>query len=202
MKHPCFLLSALLLSSCGYRHQSSDSSGSIAIHLPYVRGDYEGRLTQELMRELAAVGIELCESSSARYLLEVAIVKEQTDQIGYEYDREVLSAQIADRLLANEARRTVTATVSLRDQTTGELLFGPEEVSGEGEYDYLNGDSVTFYGFIDSEGMPTSVLQFSLGQLDSVDGASTDVLTHAYRLLSQRLASGLLRVMDSCQSRQ
>lgn len=154
------------------------------------------------MRELAAVGIELCESSSARYVLEVAIVKEHTDQIGYEYDRHALSSQIEDRLLANEARRTLIAIASLRDRTTGELIFGPEEVSGEGEYDYLNGDSVTFYGFVDSAGMPTSVLQFSLGQLDSVDGASTDALTPAYRMLSQRLASGLLRIMDSCQSRQ
>lgn len=192
-------LPLLLCLGCGYRHVDGDSSGSIALYLPYVRGDYEGRLTMELMRELAASGIELTSSHRARYLLEVEIVSSHSDQIGYEYDRATFSDDLHQRLLANEGRRTVVARATLRDAVTQEVLLGPAEVHGEGDYDYLNGISDSFYGFTDLAGAPTSVLQFSLGQLDSIEGASVDVLTPAYRMLAQRLTLGIVRGLSSCQ---
>lgn len=181
----------LALSGCGYHFPSESSIAPLTLYVPYVKGDYEGRLTSELTARLSDAGALVLSQAHARYVLDVEVIRSEEENIGYEYDHATFSSVLKKRLLANENRKTLFAKVSLKDSRTGELLFGPEIVSAYGEYDYINGDSASFLSFVDLAGNLVPVLQYSLGQLDSIEGADVDVLTPIYRVLSQKIATGL-----------
>jgi hypothetical protein len=47
--------------------------------------------------------------------------------------------------------------------------------------------------FVDPHHQLLSINTFSLGQLDSVEGAQDDVLTPLYRCLAQKIVDGILQ---------
>ncbi len=178
----------LVLSSCGY-HLPSSSNQSIAV--PYVKGDTSGVFTDFLVRELEMRGW-LDYSSSAPYTLETKIVRDDKDQIGWRYDRKETSATLENRLRPTEGKRTITVLVTLKNEQTGEVLFGPKKVTADVDYDYVNFDTISDLAFSPAPGAPlVSVLAFSLGQLDSVEGAHRAALKPLYRKLSVLIADGL-----------
>ena len=178
----------LLFSSCGY-HFPGASNPSIAV--PYVKGDTSGVFTDLLVRELEMRGW-LDYSSDAPYTLETKIVRDDKEQIGWRYDRDPTNANLKDRLRPTEGKRTIAVLVTLKNEQTGEIIFGPKKVTADVDYDYVNFDTITDLAFTPAPGAPlTSVLAFSLGQLDSVEGAQRAALKPLYRKLSILIADGL-----------
>ena len=57
--------------------------------------------------------------------------------------------------------------------------------------DYVDQNSIRDLTFITTQGKPQTVLNFSLGQLDSVEGAHDDTTDVLYRRLSEKVADVL-----------
>jgi hypothetical protein len=189
MKH---LLFFLLFLSCGYHCRRADQKPTISI--PYVPSDYEGQLTSELARQIAASGGYTYVRSGGELTLKVAIVGDASDRIGFRYDRKETSGKIEHNLMPTENRRTLTAEVTLLETATDKIVAGPTEVQAFAEFDYVDVNSLKDLSFVTSSGKRQTVLNYSLGQLDSVEGAQDDAMLPIYRLLAQKIVTGLLQV--------
>lgn len=175
-------LIALNLCSCGYR---SLADGDHTLAIPYVEGDLDGALTSELVRAVAASGKYTLDGAGSRYRLDVKILKDDHYEIGYEYDTQ--GTEQYNRLIVNEERREMTLEVKLTDLETGDVLFGPDKIVAQADYD-----------FVDPESLPdttlpsgASALSFSLGQLDAQEGARQGAGMPLHRKLAQKIASRL-----------
>ncbi|HPE85228.1 MAG TPA: hypothetical protein PLO43_03515, partial [Chlamydiales bacterium] len=149
---------SFLLCSCGYHFPSA--SHSIAV--PYVKGDTSGLLTDFLVRELEMRGW-MDYSGAAAYTLDAKIVREDREPIGFRYDRKGTSDNRISRLRPTESKCTVTVEVVLRNENTGEIVFGPQKVKADIDYDYVNFDTISDLAFTPAPGAPlVPVLAFSL----------------------------------------
>lgn len=173
----------MILNSCGYKLSSSNATHSVSV--PYVKGDQEGLFTSSLISAIATEGRYDITGSNADYLLEIELDDKGSKNIGWEYD--VVGTKAFKRLVSNEARRTAIAKVTLIDQKTGKKIHDKIKVSATSDYDFV--DPVTAR----QNAMPSgqSVLSFSLGQLDSVDGAAIGAKTPLYKSLAQLIAQSL-----------
>lgn len=197
-------LTLLILSvatSCGYHVGDKNLSRIRSISLPYVGGDVDGQLTDHLAYALAASGGFHYEQSGGRYQLNVNILSNQDHRIGYRYDRQGKEGKRLKNIVGTEQRKTMTVEVKLVDTCTEELIFGPEIVTADTEYDYIDGNSIKDLIFnttekeIDNNNeieVERVVINFSAGQLDSQDAAAKDSLTPLYRNLAQKIVNGVL----------
>ncbi len=189
------ITAALLLSGCGYRLSTPGMAADYPqVSVPYVEGDVSGLLTTALVRELNARG-RFSTTGRARYTLNAKIIKDDKEQIGWRFDRQGTNADRISRLRPTEGKRTITLQISIEDNTSGKLVFGPSKVSADVDYDYVNFDTISDLAFTPpGGGAPVSVLAFSLGQLDAVEDAQTVALAPLYQKLSKLIADGL----DAC----
>lgn len=188
------LLLFLLVASCGYHFQDTEKpSSSSTITIPYVEGDFEGILTDALVHEFAASSNYRPVLRNGAFYLKIALVQNEDARIGYRFDREHLSGKLTKNLMAVENRKSLTAEVSLLDGITDEVVFGPEKVQAHVEMDYINPDSIRDLTFFNQEGERERVINFSLGQLDSIEGATDDSSVPLYRLLAQKIVDGINR---------
>lgn len=189
MRRVCFIL-LFSLASCGY-HFYETSPQPKTITVPYVSGDPKGLLVDALCRSLAASG-DFCPVLTGGDLkLCLSIVSEETNWIGYRYDREPVSGVLEQNLLPTEGRKAICATVSLIDERTGEMLIGPHLVRANAEFDFIEPNSLRDVSFIDCCGKRETVMQFSLGQLDSAPAGLTNSLVPLYRELADRVVDEL-----------
>lgn len=188
------LLFLLLCTGCDYRFEGEGTAitSGTTITVPYIKGDYKGMLTDEVIRQLAATGQFTPVQSDGVLLLKIKVLSNSNQKIGYRHHRDDTTGRIRKRLMPTEDRRTITAEVMLIDEITGTLLIGPEVVSASGEYDYVDPDSIRELEFIDAQGKEQIVLDFSLGQLDSIEGAQDNVVVPVFRALAQKIIDGIL----------
>jgi hypothetical protein len=157
-----------------------------------VKGDSQGEMTALLIYELEKTGLYRFVKRKGELCLQVAVTGDQKETIGYSYDRHPQSGKIEKNLMATENRRNLTATISLLE---GEkVVLGPLEITAGGEYDYVDVNSLRSLSFINENGKREKVINFSLGQLDSFEGAEDNVLTPTYRLLARKIVMALDRV--------
>jgi len=194
----CLFLSV----SCGYHFDRSEEEMRVSISVPYIKGDLGGHLNTELVRNLSHSGYFDCVQNGGELLLEVAIIGDGDDRIGYRFDRNPESGELRDNIIGTENRRTMIANVTLIDASTHTTLFGPQTVKAYADYDYVDSNSIRDLTFITTNGTPEKVLDFSLGQLDSVDGAHDDATIVIYRHLAQNIVDGLLTFRFFSQSKK
>jgi hypothetical protein len=178
-----------MLCSCGYHAVDSDMKTTLSI--PYVKGDEQGQLTSALIRQLNNSNLYEFVSSEGDLTLKVAIVDDSNDTIGFRYDRSEISGKIEQNLMETENRHTVIAEVTLLKSLTDEIMLGPVIVSASTDYDFIDVNSLRELAFITPSGRPEKVINFSLGQLDSVEGAQDASLQPVYQQLSQKIISTL-----------
>ncbi len=183
------LLSLLLLCSCGYHFTDDDKK--ISVEVPYVRGDFEGMLTGHLIRELETSGEYEYTSRSGDQILKVSIAGDGSEIIGWKHDRKVKSGKVEHNLIAVENRRTITADVTLIDTLSEKILLGPISVVAWADYDYSDVNSLRQLSFFPKPGKRVSVFDFSMGQLDSVEGAQDDAITPLYRELARKIVDAI-----------
>ncbi len=182
-----------LLSACGYHFEGSDNEGpTVSISVPYIKGDPEGLLAAQIVCELASSGQFDCVQTEGRLILQIALIAESDDRIGYRYDRDATTGKRRDNIVGTENRLTVSADVKLIDALTNEILVGPQIVKVFADYDYVDSNSVVDLTFVTPDGTPEKVLDFSLGQLDSVEGAHDDAFAVIHRRLAQKIVDGLI----------
>ncbi len=178
---------------CGYRFEEKQSEEErVTISIPYIKGDNEGRLNTELVRVLSEDPHFEYRQNGGMVTLEVLIINDGDDRIGYRYDRNPSSGKRRKNIVATENRRHMTAEVKLIDAYTQEVLIGPVHVKARADYDYVDSNSVRDLTFTNSSGATETIIDFSLGQLDSIEGAHDDAGTPIYRTLAQKILDGLI----------
>ncbi len=181
------LFSLILLTSCGY-HTGADES---TLSVPYFKGDTNGVLTDTVIKALAASGDFQYTDRGGTLLLEGTIISDANENIGYQFDRDPISGQRIHRLVPNEGRREIIVQITLTDTCTQKVLYGPINISAYGDYDFVDSDSLRDTSFINPAGARESVLFFSLGQLDSIDGAKESSLDLIHRRLAVKIVEGI-----------
>ena len=177
------------ISSCGYHATTSEDTRTISI--PYVEGDQQGQLTAEIIRRLEETGLYEFVRSGGDLVLTVSMVGDQKDVVGFSYDRTEKKGKIEQNLMATENRRSLTAQITLSE---GEkAILGPLKVTAFGEYDYVDVNSLKTLSFINENGKREKVINFSLGQLDSIEGAEDNEKV-APKILRESLKKGDLVV--------
>lgn len=189
------LLSSFLcaLCACGYHFGASERSYSpTTLSIPYIQGDAAGQLTNELTHQVSSSSAFQCVQSGGRYILKVVVLSDGSERIGFRYDREGKNNKRRKDLVAIENRRLITAEVTLIDSLTNQTIVGPEIVKADAEYDYTNPNSIRDLRFTSPGGFSQSTIDFSLGQLDSIEGAQDAATTPLYRHLAQKIVDGLM----------
>lgn len=160
----------------------------VSLTVPYILGDENGFLQAQLMEQLEATGRFHCVQNGGTYLLQVNWIEDDQDRIGFRYDRDNPSGKREKNLLGVESRHRAKLEVSLLDANTQACVLGPFVVCSHVDFDYTDPGSPRDLLFADR--MP--VIQFSLGQLDSSEGAFDDSLS----LLTQKLSKEIALVLQ------
>ncbi len=180
------------MSSCGY--QAGDDAALSAfptISVPYFNGDQSGVLTDIVVKSLSSSGVFNYANRGGALTLEGKIISDNCENIGYQYDRHPVSGEKINRLVPNEGRREVTVEINLIDTRSLKTLYGPFVVAAYSDYDFVDSDSLQDASFMNAKGIRESVLFFSLGQLDSINGAKAASLDPIYHRLATKITEGL-----------
>jgi hypothetical protein len=185
-----WLILLLLFTSCGYRFEGNQAQVH-TINIPYIKGDTEGQLTNALIREMSQSGLFEYVKDGGAYTLNVSLLSDTNEKIGFRYDRHDISGKPTKHLITTEGRRILKAEVSLIEESTLEEVIKPTVLSASEDYDYIGAHSLRDLSFINEEGKRTAVTTFSLGQLDSIEGAQDDVAVPLHRRLAQKIVDGI-----------
>lgn len=186
-----FLL-ILILAACGYRVEGDDSSqGTTSVSIPYIKGDRDGLLINALAESLSSSSLFQYTYSGGHCILEASIIADGDDRVGFRYDRNPTTGELRDNIVGTENRRTLAVEIKLLEAHSDKVLFGPETIRVEAEYDYVDDNSIydlVFYG----NGSPQTVLNFSMGQLDSFKGGHDDTHALLYNRAAEKIVSRLV----------
>ena len=86
----------------------------------------------------------------------------------------------------------MSVELKLIDAYTQDILLGPQVIKAHADYDYVDSNSIRDLTFVTHHGKPEKILDFSLGQLDSVDGAHDDSNDVVYQILAQKIVDGII----------
>lgn len=182
------LLGLLILSSCGYHFEGGERT---TIAVPYVIGDQEGELTAALIRQISQSPTLSYSHGEGNWILNVKIINVSDERIGFRHDRSPVTEKLRKHLEGIEDRRRVTAEVVIISSSTEEIIYGPQIVSAEMDYDYVDPNSLKDLSVQGPNGKFFPVEGFSLGQLDTIDAAKSDCLRPLYRKLAQKIIDGI-----------
>ena len=187
MKQRIAALLCLILSGCGYRWNQDSSECRPSFSIPYVVGDEDGSFTSELVSALASSGLVDVYSRDADFRLEVSIVEQRNETIGFRRDPQKVYGKVKNNLLASEGRKIIAVEATVYRKDSGEVAYGPYRIQSEADYDYIDGDSLQQLIFFSSSGKAVTVLPFSLGQLEPIESAQEAALKPIYRRISQKI---------------
>jgi hypothetical protein len=168
---------------------TSDEKPVIAVGL--IDGDEDGSMTQATVQALSASGRFKVVPRDGTYRLELKIIHSESESIGYRRDRQQIKGKTKKNLLAAEARKTIGVEVQLIRANISEDPVEPVVVKAWSDYDYIDGDSVQDLMFTNSVGVTTTVLPFSLGQLEPYDAAQEATLKPLYASLAQKIVDAI-----------
>lgn len=183
-----------VLTGCGYRWQpGSFESSCPSITVPFIEGDEDGLLTNEVVRALASSGIADIRFHGGDYRLNISILREGKEILGFRKDRQKVNGKTKRNMFACEARKILSVEATLFRGDSDEVAFGPYVLEADADFDYVDGDSYQDLMFVDLQGTSQAVLPFSLGQLEPYEAA----LDASMRLLYSRLAQKIVDVISS-----
>ncbi|NGX33897.1 MAG: hypothetical protein K1060chlam1_00239 [Candidatus Anoxychlamydiales bacterium] len=185
-----FIFLFLFLTSCGYHLGRSQNYQNAEISVPYIEKDLSGYFSQELIKQISYSSNLNYKYSNADYTLCVKIIDSNTSQIGYKYDRNNENVR-QNNLRATEGRQKITARVELIDKNSNCTKFGPFDISANADFDYVDPDSLNDLSFIDPNGNRTTVLAFSLGQLESIESAKEAASKPLYEKLAKKIVDAI-----------
>ncbi len=189
MRKCFYVFIAVLLSSCGYRYASQEEGArrTYTVTVPYIPGDTDAILNSELVYQLSTSGYFRCVQSGGDYIVQATVLSDTQSRIGFRYDRDNATGALEKNLLGVEDRRAVMAQVSLLEKGTSKVIAGPFEVSSDVDYDYIDPGSPKDLLF-----KKQPIIQFSVGQLDSYEGAYDDTSRLVFRKLAEKITAGLV----------
>jgi hypothetical protein len=188
-----FSAALLLLFGCGYHFEGSrNDHGTVSVSIPYIKGDSGGVLNSELAKAFASSGLFGYVQNGGELTLQAAILVDGDERIGFRFDRDPTTGDRRDNIIGTENRRSMTIEIRLLDSHTQEVLVGPKTIVAFADYDYVDSNSIRDLTFRPEHHHHEKTLDFSLGQLDSLDGAHQDASVPIFRLAAQKIVDGLL----------
>lgn len=169
----CLFVFLLFTTSCGYHFVNKGRSTALCV--PFVEGDRDGFFTKALIYEVSKssnLNYETC----APYCLEVCLKAPRDENIGFRFaPKDEQSDGFTNILTPEEARLTLTAVVSISNEQTGCVEFGPIEITSSVTYDF------------ESDFSNLDFHSFSLGQLEMHPLAKDNAFCPLYSLLAQKI---------------
>ena len=188
-------LLALSLSSCRYKSATLNINGDsvITTAIPVIKDDPEGYLRNYLAREMATTGSIYYKDTGAKYKLVVSVVTDRNSKISFLWDRDPVTNENLRVFYPAEGMREVVAKVELINIKTEDAVIEPFFISASADYDFVNPTVLDTVEFRDALGGDESILQYSLGQLDSEEGAKTESYNPVYHRLAKKIVGRLMR---------
>lgn len=184
---------SLLNASCGYHYALQEESGKCStITVPYIEGDFDATLNNALVYQLSASGGFACVQSGGDFTLKIQILSDEKTRIGFRYDRDNVEGVREKNLLGAEDRRFIIVQVSLFKEGETQSIIDPFKISAFADYDYIDPGSPQDLLYTPSTGPSQSIIQFSLGQLDSYEGASDDASSLVFKKIAEKIVQSLL----------
>ena len=177
------------LFSCGYHFSQSPEGEKMSITIPYIQGDPESELNNELVAAFSQSGYFKCVHSQAEYFLQVVILSDDNDRIGYRYDRDNSQGNREKNIISVENRRKIGAQVTLFNEKN-EVVFGPVPFNTCVDYDYADyGSPDDLETLVNGQKIPT--IRYSYAQLNTIEGAHDDAGRYLYKKLSQMILQSI-----------
>ena len=147
----------LLFSGCSERISNPDSyiENSIRVAVPWIKGDTNGELTSIIKSHIADHSFQWEYEPSkdrADYVIYLTLLSEEKNPLGYRYDHPVWTDVKVDRLIQDEARKTIVLEGKLCQNNDLTPIVPPFRVEGNCDYDYINSHSFVDAAFINAEG--------------------------------------------------
>jgi len=185
---PTLCLLFFVFSGCGYRwHPEYPDIARPSIAVPFICGDEDGSLTNEVIRQLSSSGLADIDHQKGDYRLQASIVDVHSETVGFRRDRQIIHGKQKKNLLACEGRTIISIEATLFEGNSDRIAYGPYRVTADVDYDYVDGDSVQDLSFTTPDGVFTTVLPFSLGQLESIESAQEAATRPLYGKLAQKI---------------
>ena len=144
------------------------------------------KASDEIIRKVSeSTHLNFC-NNQGDYSLKIQLVSLNHETIGYRKDQEK-DFTLRDNIIASEGRYKAVACVSLIDNKTCKVCFGPTEVSSYVNYDYVDENSLQDLSFIDENGQRVTVLDFSIGQLESEESARFAAEDPLFKSLAEKI---------------
>ena len=191
LKTALLVVLLILSAGCGYHLKTKSDQSSLTVSVPYFEGDGDGRITAQVVEVIASETPFRYVTGKGDYILCGKITHNDTSQIGYKYDR-TPDGVLENRLVPDEGRRNIVVDFTLKKND--ETILGPITVSGSGNFDFVNPDTINDLSFTNASGTTQSVLTFSLGQLDAKEGASDAALNVAYAEIASKIARAMCNI--------
>lgn len=167
-----------LNSSCGY-HFLNKTNVPYTIFIPYIEGDMDGNLTNILIQRIANLGYFTPVSGASDFIIQARIKSNVIDAIGFQF-----TPKNRDRnIIANENRHTIEIEFSILSGKTQEKLFGSYFIKESIDYDFLDQ-----YPCKDCSQREESTVHFSLGQLDSREGALSSSTAPLFHKITDKIS--------------
>lgn len=184
-----FIISICCLnSSCEY-HFFNKTNLPYTIFIPYIEGDINGNLTNILIQRIAELGYFIPVSGISDFIIEARIKSNVIDTIGFQF-----APKNGDRtIIPNENRHTIELEFSILSGKTQQKLFGSYFIKESIDYDFLDQ-----YPCKHSIPNKESTVNFSLGQLDSREGALASSAATLFHKITDKMSRIILyTVIDS-----
>lgn len=172
--------------SCGYHFLTKQKTFS-TLSIPYIEGDLDGDLTNILIQKITDLGYFTPVSGISDFIIQARVRSDRVDVIGFQFDPKYIEDK---RVIANENRRYIELEFSILSGRTREKLFGPYFIKESIDYDFL--DDYLCENSIQKQQSP---LSFSLGQLDSREGAFSSCTTPLFHKVTDRISRIIFSVL-------
>ncbi|MBU6149599.1 MAG: hypothetical protein KGQ54_05335, partial [Verrucomicrobia bacterium] len=151
----------------------------VALRGPFSSPKLEEELALALQRN---TGMQVV-NSGGRFQVEIDVDSFRRENIGYLYDREPLSSSLINRLFPNEGRVTLGAKITIVDKHHLNRMIEHMQLLASSDYDFTNPNTLrdTQYG-------NQPLVEYSLGQFDSEDGAFDVASDLVQKKLARQLA--------------
>lgn len=171
----CLLL-ALSCTSCGWHVAKTQEARTLSI--PYVNGDTDGSLTQEIVSQVEKGGSFAYVQDGGELTLKVILIDSKSENIGWRYNEKKLSNG-RKKIDPSEVRRKLLAKVEVIENGSNKLILGPAYILGCTEFDHQYYD------------VNNNINNFSLGQLTDIDTTYDVVNIPLHRDLAIQIAQYL-----------
>lgn len=189
------VLLALACTSCRYQAASLNINGDAVVEtsIAVIKKDPQGYLRNYLAREMATTGSLYYKDTNAKYTLKVSIEEDTNSKITFLWDRNPVTNENLKVFYPSEGMHEVVAKIELVDTQTGDAVIEPFFLNASADYDFVNPTVRNSVQFRDALGGEESILQYSLGQLDSEEGAKEASYNPVYQRLAKKIVNRLIR---------